>query len=145
MTIRTYKDVTFPFDTEFVDGLGKVRLLAAVVNDYAAHIIGYSCYGDPLTSCSQVLEWDENGIFGGGGYPTMNLVPPPGVVADRQAALEGEIVEIRHRLNSNPDAPEAWRSRDERQLAALERQLAKLSAPHIWGTLNGQPVRETAA
>lgn len=133
MTIRSYADVTFPFDTEFADGHGKIRLLAAVVNDYATHIIGYSHYGDPDKSCSQTLEWDAEGKFGGGGYPTMDLVPPPGLIEDRLNSLNSEIAEIRERLADNPNAPAAWRSADERKLVQLERQASNLTAPHIWG------------
>lgn len=132
MSIQSYKDVSFPFDTEFANDGGKIRLLACVSNDYATHIIGYSYYDDPLTNCSQVLEWDENGKFGVGQYPTMDLVPPPGAVESQLQALEAEIAEIRQRLDENPDAPEAWRSGDERRLGELQRKAANISAPHIW-------------
>lgn len=134
MDIQTYRDVTFPFDTAFANDHGKVRLLAAVVNDYATLIIGYSYYGDdPETSCSQVLDWDENGVFAGGEHPSMNLVPPPGQIEGKRAALSAEIGEIRQRLDENPDAPKAWRSRDEHRLAELERSLVNVEARHIWG------------
>lgn len=132
MTIQTYADVTFPFDTEYADGHCKIRLLAAVVNDYATHIIGYTYYDDPTTSCSQVLEWDENGVFAQGRYPDMDLVPPPGVIESRIRTLNEEVAAIRQRLAENPNAPEAWRAGDESRLESLERQLAKLTAPHIW-------------
>lgn len=134
MTIKTYRDVTFPFDTEISDGHAKVRLLAAVCNEYNTHIIGYIYYGDdPATSCSQVLEWDENGIFGGGQYPSMDLVPPPSAVEGRLAAINAELAELQKRLDDNPDAPEAWRSADERKIRGLKENLANLAAPHIWG------------
>lgn len=128
MTIQTYKDVTFPFDTEFADGAGKARLLAFIGDK----LIGYSYYGDPEQSCSQVLDWDENGVFGGGAHPSMNLVPPPGMIEDRLATLNSEIATIRQRLADNPDAPEAWRAGDQRRLEQLERHVEKLSVPHIW-------------
>lgn len=132
--MKTYKDVQFPFDTEMVGGTPKVRLLAAVCNDYATHIIGYTYYGDdPNTECSQVLEWDENGVFSTQpGMESMALVLPPGAVEARIASVEAEMVEIRQRLADNPDAPEAWRSRDEAQLRKLEGVTDKLRAPHIW-------------
>lgn len=133
MTIKTYKDVTFPFDTEISGGTAKVRLLACVSNDYSTKLVGYTYYGDPETDCSQALEWDENGIFGGGAHPSMNLAPPPGAVEGLLAAMNAEIAEIRQRLDANPNAPEAWRSADERRLRSLEGAVANLAAPHIWG------------
>lgn len=133
MTIQTYADVTFPFDTEYADGRRKVRLLAAVVNDHATHIIGYTYDGDdPTISFSQVIDWDENGVFAGGRHPGMDLVPPPGVIESRIRTLNEEVAAIRQRLAENPNAPEAWRAGDESRLESLERQLAKLTAPHIW-------------
>lgn len=130
--IKTYKDVTFPFDTKFADHEGKVRLLACISNEYSTRLVGYSYYNDPLTDCSQVLDWDENGVFAGGAHPSMNLVPPPGAVESQKKALSEEIATIRQRLADNPGAPEAWRSSDEYRLAQLERSLVNLAAPHIW-------------
>jgi hypothetical protein len=132
MDIRTYADVQFPFDTQYADDEGLVRLLACVRNDHCVKIIGYSYYGDPLSNCSQVLDWDENGVFAGGAHPRMDLVPPPGAVEDQRTALTAEIDAITKRLAENPNAPEAWRAGDERTLAALQRKLDKLAAPHIW-------------
>lgn len=133
MSIQSYRDVPLPFDTEFADRESKVRILAVVANDWACHVIGYTYYDDPLTSCSQVLEWDENGIFGGGGYPSMNLAPPPGQVEARAAAMRAEIEEIDARLAAHPNAPAEWTDRDMARRRSLEEAVEKLAAPHIWG------------
>ncbi len=134
MSIQTYKDVSFPFDTEMVGGSPKVRLLAAVgCDEWGWKIIGYTYHGDdPLVECAQTIAWDAQGTFADGQYREMNLVPPPGAVEAQIASMTAEVDAIRLRLAENPNAPLEWRSADERRLASIEKAAGNLRAPHIW-------------
>ena len=122
-----YTKATFPLELKW-GGCGKVRLLAAFDDKVVG--VSYWTYENPdgtvTETLSQVLDWDGQGRFAGGAHPSMDLPPPPALVAGRVAEMRDEIAAIQKRLDAYPDAPPEWRSKDEANIRHLERRIAEL-------------------
>lgn len=123
-----YTKASFPYETTFSCGQ-KVRLYAA----FGDRVVGasyrtYELDGETVEYLSQALDWDGQGRFGrpGTSYPSMDLAPPPAKMADSIARFEAEIAEAQARLDANPDAPEVWRSADERIVRQLSDKIESL-------------------
>lgn len=120
-----YTKADFPLEVNW-RGSGHVRLYAA----FGDKVIGASYYpatDDCGESLAQVLNWDGQGVFANGQYPEMNLPPPPANVAERINKLKNEIASAQSRLDANPDAPQEWRSIDERTIKRCEDEIARLT------------------
>lgn len=124
--VGSYADVTFPFETEFAAGDGKVRLYGVM----QSQVFGVSYYPDTGhgEALGQPLNWDLQGKFGQAGqsYPTMDLMPPPGAAMAEYCKIQDQIAEAQTRLDDNLGAPAEWRAVDERRVAALRDKASKL-------------------
>jgi hypothetical protein len=125
-----YTKATFPCEVTFGNGQ-KVRLYAA----FGDRVVGVSYYswerdGEVIETLGQVLDWDSQGRFGqsGASYPEMDLVPPPAKLAEGIARFEAEIAKAQARLDANPNAPEAWRSVDQRLVREMHDRIENLTA-----------------
>lgn len=122
-----YTKAEFPLDLPW--SYGKCRLLGAIGDK----VVGATCHitthgdGSEILSLSQSLHWNGQGIYGSGEHPSMNLPPPPAKVAARVAELQDQIAEAQGRLDSAPDAPQEWRSIDERAITRNMAEIARLT------------------
>lgn len=128
-----YTKATFPYEVKWDDDGGLVRLYAA----FGDRVVGASYWvternGERVESLRQALDWNGQGKFGTPdvSYPSMDLPPPPAKVGEHIARIELEIAEAEARLAANPDAPEAWRSVDERTVSKLRTSIDRLRNQH---------------
>lgn len=123
-TPEDYTKVSFPFDT-LCGGDTRARLLATDGHK----VVGVLLYGEGEREYfGQALEWNPDGRFGSNGesYPTMDLPPPPARAASMAEEIDAKLAVIQQRLAANPDAPEEWRGRDEREVTMLTARRNKL-------------------
>ena len=118
-----YTKAEFPLDLQWQDFI-MVRLFG-VIGD---RVVGasFTVNSDGTEAVSQVLDWAGNGEWSSGEYPHMNLPMTPARMHERRSFLRGERAAITGRLETYPGAPEEWRSKDEKRLADIDRELAKL-------------------
>lgn len=122
-----YTKAQFPLDVKWGNGT-TVRLYGTM----SGSVFGVSFFtrevdGETREDFSQSLHWDGQGIYGGGGYPSMNLAPPPAAVVGRIAEIRTEIAAAQARLDAMPDAPVEWRRVDEANIDRLNKTLEQLA------------------
>lgn len=117
-----------PFPVQIIRGMSKVVLLAAVGEP--RQVVGYIYHGNtPEDSWTcQAVAWNADGGFGDcrGTHPSMDLPPPPAQTGAEVLRLREEVAEMQARLDAYPDAPDAWRKRDENAVQRLTRRIEAL-------------------
>ena len=118
-----YTKAQFPLDLQWQDFI-MVRLFGVI----GERVIGasYTVNSDGTEAVSQVLDWAGTGEWSSGEYPNMNLPMTPARMNDHRSFLRSERAAITERLEAYPGAPEEWRSKDEKRLADIDRELAEL-------------------
>lgn len=124
-----YTKAEFPLDLEWKNGGRKVRLYGAMGKRvFGVSFRTYEVDGETFEELSQSLDWDGQGIFGSDPvqYSSMHLPPPPAKVAARVAELQDQIASAQGRLDGMPDAPQEWRTIDEKAIERAKAQIASL-------------------
>lgn len=124
-----YTKAEFPLDLVWKNGGCMVRLYGVI----GKRVIGasfrtYQVDGETFEDFGQSLDWDGQGIFGSDpiAYASMHLPPPPAKIAEKVAELQDRIASAQGRLDGMPDAPQEWRSIDERMIERAKAQIAFL-------------------
>jgi len=122
-----YTKAQFPLDVKWQGG-PTVRLYGTMSGRvFGVSFRTYEVDGETHDHFSQSLDWDGQGIYGGGGYPSMNLVPPPAAVIGHIASIRAEIAAAQARLDAMPEAPVEWRRVDEANISRLTKALEQLA------------------
>ena len=124
-----YTKAEFPLDLEWKNGGCKVRLYGTMGGRvFGVAFFTYEVDGETFEELSQSLDWDGQGIFGSDPvqYQSMHLPPPPAKAAAHIAELQDQIASAQGRLDGMPDAPQEWRTIDEKAIEQAKARIAHL-------------------